>query len=102
MQERARRGQDIDVVARSYDIELIQRSHRRFGLAFGVTKGGEIVLSDEPLRGRMHRIGVEGPRQPPGMADVDREIGAGVFDPVAIVALFCGEARLEIIRHDVR
>ena len=36
VQERARRGHDGDGIAISHDIELIERSLRRFGLAFGL------------------------------------------------------------------
>ena len=60
------------------DVELVERLHRRFGLAFGVAECGEVVLADQPLRGLMHRVGVERPRQPPDLADVEREIGAAI------------------------
>src|SRR5579863_2755172 len=49
----------------------------------------------------MHRIGVEWPRQAPSFADIDRQIGAGVPDPIAIVALPGGKPSLEIVRDNV-
>ena len=94
--------QDVDGIAVSHDIELIERSLRRFRLAFGVAKGGEVVLADQSLRGRVHRVGIERPRQPPGAADVEREVGAAIGDPIEIMPLLRGEPRLETVRHDFR
>ena len=68
----------MDGVAFPDDVELVERLLRRFRLAFGVAKGGEVVLADQLLRGGVHRVGVERPRQPPGVADVEREIGAAI------------------------
>ena len=59
------------------------------------------MLADQALRGVMHRIGIEPARHAPDMADIEREIGAGVDDAIAIVPLLGREARLEIIGHDV-
>ena len=42
------------------DVELVERFHRRLGLAFGVAKGREVVLADQPLRGRVHRAASSG------------------------------------------
>ena len=80
------------------DVELVERLLRRFGLAFGVAKRGEIVLADQSLRGVMHRVGVERPRQPPDLADVEREIGAAIGDAIEVMALLRREPRLEAYR----
>ena len=83
------------------DVELIQRSLGRFRLALGVAKRREVVLADQFLRGFVHRVGIERSRQAPGAADVEREIGAAIGDPVEIVPLLRGEPRLECFRHDI-
>ena len=102
MQERARRGDDVDVVAVAHDVELIERFLRRFGLAFGVAKRREIVLADQPLRGRVHRVGIERPRHAPDVAGIEREVGAAIDDAIEIMPPDRGEPRLECIRHDLR
>ena len=68
-------------------------------LALGGAEGGEVVLADQPLRGRVHRLGVERPRHPPGAAALERQAGAAVDDAVEIVPLHRREARVEIVRH---
>ena len=47
----------------------------------------------------MHRVGIEGARHTPGATGIEREIGAAVDDPVKIVALHRGRARVEIVGH---
>ena len=59
MQEGARSRFDMDFLADAAHIEAVQRLDRRLCLAFGGAEGGEIVLADEMLRGRMHRVGIE-------------------------------------------
>ena len=76
VQERARGCHDADVVAVRDDVELVQRLLRRFRLAFGVAEGGEIMLAEQALRGRMHRVGIERPRHAPDAAGIERQIGA--------------------------
>ena len=50
------------------DVEPVERLHRRIGLAFGGAEGGEVVLADQPLRGGVHRRGIERARHAPGAA----------------------------------
>ena len=83
------------------DVELIERLLRRFRLALGVAKGREIVLADQPLRGRMHRVAYRAARHAPDTADIEREIGAAIGDAIEVMPLDRGEARLEIIGHDL-
>src|SRR5437763_7449406 len=102
MQERPRRGDDVYGVALPDHIKLIERLLWRFRLAFTVAKSREVVLADQFLRGIMHRICVEGAWQPPGTADLKRQIGAAIGNSITIVPADGGEARLECIRHDLR
>ena len=76
-----------DLVAVARHVEPVERLHRRFRLAFGRAERGEVVLADQPLRGRVHRLGVERARHAPGAAAIEREIGAAVDDAIEIVAL---------------
>ena len=87
----------MDVVAVARDVELVERLDRRFRLAFGGAEGGEIVLADQALRGRVHGRGIERPRHAPGAAALEREIGAAVDDAIEIVALDRREARVEVV-----
>ena len=78
-------------------IEPIERLHRRLRLAFGGAEGGEVVLADERLRGRVHGVGIEPARHAPGARALQREIGAAVDDAVEVVALPCREPRIEVV-----
>ena len=97
VQERARGGDDVHVLAVAHDVELIQRLVRRFRLAFGGAESREIVLAEQLLRGAMHLVRIERPRHAPGMTEIEREIGAAVDDAIKIVALDRREPRLEIV-----
>ena len=97
VQERARRGVDAHLVAVARHVEPIERLHRRLRLAFGDAEGREIVLADQPLRRRVHRLGIERARHAPGARALQREIGAAVDDAVEIVPLPRREARVEIV-----
>ena len=68
-------------------------------LTFGRAKGGEVVVADEFLRGRVHRLGVERLCDPPGVLALEREIGAAVDDAIKIMPLSRREARVEIVRY---
>ena len=60
------------------------------------------MLANQPLRGGVHGLGIERPRQPPGAADVERQIGAAIGDAIEVVPPLGGKPRLECIRHDFR
>ena len=47
------------------DVQPVERLDRRLGLAFGGAEGGEVVLADQRLRGRVHGVGVERLRDVP-------------------------------------
>src|SRR4051794_11512799 len=49
----------------------------------------------------MHCIAVERPRQPPGAADLEREIGPTIGNSIAIVSTNSRETRFECFRHDL-
>ena len=59
------------------------------------------MLAEQPLRGGMHRVGVETAAAPARFADIEREIGAVVGDAIAVMALHGGKPRLEIVGHDL-
>src|SRR5579864_2567867 len=59
MQERSRPGFDVNFVASAAYAEPIQSLDRRRRLTFRSAEGGEIVLPDQGLRARMHRIDIE-------------------------------------------
>ncbi len=66
VQERARRGGDVHLVAVALNVEAIEALHRRFRLALGGAEGGEVVPADETLRGGVHRGAIERARHAPG------------------------------------
>ena len=99
MQERARRSRDPHLLALAFDVESVKRLHRRFRLAIGIAKGGEVVPSNEPLGRHLHRRMIEHARQPPRPASRQREIGPAVDDPVEVVALPRREPGVETFRH---
>ena len=77
----------MHVLAVARDVEPIERLHRRIGLAFGGAERREVVLADEPLRGRVHGRGVERARHPPGVFQIEGQIGPAIDDAIEIVAL---------------
>ena len=98
MQERARGGVHLHLLAGARHVEPVERLHRRFGLAFGGAEGREVVLADQPLRRRVHGVDIERARHPPGAVAIERKIGAAVDDAIEVVPLGRGEARVETCR----
>src|SRR6185437_13345608 len=98
VKERARRGFDPDFFAIAQNGEAIERLHRRLGLAFGGTEGGEIVPADQALRRLVHGGGIERARHAPDAVGLERQIGAAVDDAVEIVALDGRKSRVEVVR----
>ena len=60
------------------------------------------MLADQPLRGGMHRRGVERARHAPGAVLLECQVGAAIDDAIEIVALDRREARIEIRRAAFR
>src|SRR6185503_7374720 len=56
VQERARRGGDVDLLAAGRDLQAVERLDRRFGLAAGGAKGGEVVPAGQRRRSVPHRL----------------------------------------------
>ena len=57
------------------------------------------MLPDQALRGRVHRLGVERARHPPGAAAIERKVGAAIDNAVHVVPRAGGKPRVEIVRH---
>ncbi len=55
------------------------------------------MLADEALRGLMHGRGIERARHAPGVAQIDRQIGAAIDDAIEIMALHRRGAGIEIL-----
>jgi len=78
MQEGAGAHDDAHLIAIAHHIEVIESLDRRFGLAFDVAKGREIVPPDKLPRRRRHGGVIEPARHPPGAArDRARDRGGG-------------------------
>ena len=92
-------GDDLDTVAVATHVEPLQRADRRIGLTFGGAKGREVVAADEPLRGRMHGVGVERALDVPGPAERHGEGRAPIVDHITIMPTDRREARLESFVH---
>jgi hypothetical protein len=99
VEKRARLGRDLDLVARPAHVQTVERLFRAFGLAFGRAEGREIVVADQNLRGRMHRVGVEAVMDMPHAAFVEDGPRAPVRDSIKIGALHGRETRVEIGRY---
>ena len=98
LEERTRRCGDADLLTGARDIEAIERLDRRLGLALGGAKRREIVTADQPLRGRMHRFGVERARHVPRAILIERQVGAPIGNAVKIMPSDGGESRVEVRR----
>src|SRR6476646_8096824 len=96
VQERTRRGEDAHLLAVAYDVDLVEGLDRRSRLALGRAEGGEVVPTDELLRGGVHGGVIERPRDAPGAILLQREVGAAVDDAVDVVPPRRREARVEV------
>src|SRR5690606_17234800 len=97
VQEGARGGADLDLLAKARDLQLVEGLHRAFRLALDRTEGGEVVPAYEPLRGLVHGLGVEPSRHMPHLAAIQRRRRAAVEDAVEIMPRLGREARIEIL-----
>jgi hypothetical protein len=102
VQERARLGDDHDLVASARDVEPVERLDRRFRLTFGGAEGGEIVPADERLGGGVHGLVIEAPADPPDAAAVDDRRRATVEQAVEVAAPHRREAGVEIVGDRLR
>jgi len=99
LQKRAGRGGDADFLAGARDIEAIERLHRRLGLALGGAERREVVAADKLLRRRVHGLGIQRPRHPPGAILLKRKIRPPVDDTITVMTFDRREARVEIQRR---
>ena len=88
---------DAHVLAVAHDIEPVERFYRRFCLALGSAERGEIVPTDELLRGGVHGGVIERTCDAPGAILLQREVGAAVDDAIEVVTLGRREARVEAL-----
>ena len=103
VQKRARRGHDVDGVAVP-DRRRAGRASSSGDFAWHSVSRNVVksCLPTSRCARRMHRLGIERSRQPPDVADLERQIGAAIADAIKIMPLLRGEPRLEIIGHDLR
>ena len=102
VEERARRGLDLDPVAAADDVKPVERLDRAFGLAMRRAEGGEIVPPDQELRRFVHRVGVERHRHAPRPPGLQRQRRAAVEDAVDVAAADAAEARVPVVGDDLR
>ena len=99
VQEGSRPRLDDDLLADPPDIEAVERAHRATSPdQAAARKRREVVPSDERLRGRTHRVGIERARDPPYPPCVEGRAGAAVEDAIAIGARRRVEPRVEVVR----
>ena len=89
----------MDIVAHPIHVELIERLEGRFGLALGMPKSREVMMTDQPLRRRMHGGAVEGLGNAPGAPALEGEVGPPIDDAIEVVALERGKPRVERVAH---
>ncbi len=92
MQEGARGEDEQHLIALAPDPHLVQRLHRRLGLALQVAEGGEIVVADQDLRGLVHRLGVQGLSEMPDPPLVQGRGAATSEDAVEVAPAGGGKA----------
>ena len=85
MQERPRLGPKQYLLALAHNLQPVQRSLRRLGLAMGGAKGGEIVTPQQTLRRLVHGPGIKRYGDLPGAPPAQRQGRPPVDDAVKIM-----------------
>src|SRR6266849_5360757 len=86
VQEGAGASLDDNLVAIARDREAVERLHRRLRLAQRIAEAGEVVLADEQLRRRLHRLGIEKRAHMPDAAALQHRRRPAIQNAVAIDA----------------
>ena len=102
MQEGARDRPNFDTVGKAHNFKLVQGLYRRFSLAIGRAKAGEIMVTDEALRGFVHRLDIQRLQHMPCPPHIQREWREAVNDPIAISPLNRRKPRMEVAGYDFR
>ncbi len=98
MQEGQRGDLEGNSLALANDIEPIQGSDGRFGLALHVAESGEVMPADEDPGRLAHRVRVQPGLDPPGAAAVEGQLRTPVDDPIDVAAPARAVACVEIVR----
>ncbi len=86
VEEAARGGLDVDLLADAPHVQPVERLHRAVRLALDRAEGGEVVPADEHRRTFGHRLDIQRHGDVPHAAAIERRRRAAIEDAVQIVA----------------